>query len=333
MATRVACFADASVPPSGTVAPRIIHGDGPDGPVSNPVSNPKTLTRYLSRVAASRANGPTRLAAGTRSITIKLIPVRFQGDPRLPTDPATALARLTSDANSVRNYYLEQSNSRISITAQALPTVTIPYGAPGCNIDEWTPNANAAAGINTLPAGTMLMYYWPALDDCAWLGLAELDGPHAWINDGFERITVAHEIGHLLGAGHARSKVCTDGTSAVAFSANCSQQREYGDPFDVMGGDPTGSLNHMTASHKLDIGAFDVADIQEATATGRFAIAPIEAAPSATPRALFIGRTPSDNFVIESRRALTTQFDAFAPSDPVVNGVLVHEVAAGDPWR
>ena len=327
-----ATVADASVAPAGTPAPRIVHGDGPNGLVANPVSDPRALNRYLAEVAAeTRASTQRRLASGSRAINIKLVPVQFQGDPRVPLPSTTAMGRLIGDPNSIRNYYLEQTNGRVSVTAQALSTVTIPFGPPDCNVDQWTAAADAAAGIGTLPVDTMVMYYWPALDECDFLGLAELNGPHAWINDDFERVTVAHEIGHLLGTGHARSRACVEGVTPVALSSNCVD-REYGDPFDVMGGGPTGSLNHMTASHKLNIGAFGPEDVQEATATGRFTIAPLESAPSATPRSLTIGRTPGTNFFIESRRALTTQFDAFAPTDPVANGVLIHLDAPGDKW-
>jgi hypothetical protein len=323
-------FADASTPPGDTGGAATIHGDGPAGPVADPVADPEALSRYLASDRSATPGGtPGRLAAGTRSVTVKLIPVRFQGDPRLPLDPTTAMGRLITDSNSVRNYYLEQSNGRVSINAQLIPTVTIPFGDPDCNVDEWTASADAAAAVGTLPPGTVKVYYWPEVTQCPWLGLAELDGTHAWINDDFERTTVTHEIGHLLGAGHARSRSCFSGATPTTLSTTCTQN-EYGDPFNVMGGGPTGSLNHMSASHKLDIGAFDVADFQEATVTGRFTIAPLEAAPSPTPRSLVIARTPNDAFFIESRRALSTQFDAFGPSDPVTNGVLVHLVDNGD---
>ncbi len=85
--------------------------------------------------------------------------------------------------------------------------------------------------------------------------------------------SIGHEFGHGLGANHASLLAC--GTTAVC-TPNDANVDEYGDQYDIMGGDGFGG--HLNAPHKDYLGWFDAANIRTVTADGTYTIEPLATA-------------------------------------------------------
>ena len=78
------------------------------------------------------------------------------------------------------------------------------------------------------------MYVFPRLP-CGWAGLG--GGSQAWINQAFNLLVTAHELGHCFGLPHASTLDC----GAVPLGGTCTKS-EYGHPFSVMANSRTGHL-------------------------------------------------------------------------------------------
>lgn len=68
-----------------------------------------------------------------------------------------------------------------------------------------------------------------------WAGLATVGGTNSWINNAPTMRTIAHELGHNWGLKHSSSWTVTDGNPV----SNSGAVLEYGDPWDVMGNNPS----------------------------------------------------------------------------------------------
>ena len=70
-----------------------------------------------------------------------------------------------------------------------------------------------------------ILTFLPLEAGCQWSGLAFVPGRLAWISAFVDPSTIAHELGHNLGLGHASADSTDTGANV----------QEYGDPSDVMG--------------------------------------------------------------------------------------------------
>ncbi len=70
-----------------------------------------------------------------------------------------------------------------------------------------------------------ILTFLPQEAGCQWSGLAFVPGRFAWISAFIDPSTIAHELGHNLGLGHASADTTDTGANV----------QEYGDPSDVMG--------------------------------------------------------------------------------------------------
>jgi hypothetical protein len=141
----------------------------------------------------------------------------------------------------------------------------------------------------------------------------------AWVPHGYAPGAPAHEVGHNLGLSHAQLKTCPHGT----LDDRCAAL-EYGDDFDVMGG----QRGHFSAYAKESLGWLTPQVVDNG---GTFELAAIEA-PTTAVQALKLPAPKEGRcaqwYYLEHRAA--TGFDAYiasyAPS--VANGVLVHRGSA-----
>jgi hypothetical protein len=95
--------------------------------------------------------------------------------------------------------------------------------------------------------------YWFPGQPCGWSGKGDVGGVRVYLNDGADRRTIVHELGHTLGLGHAHTLYCKDASGgSVPLSTNCTAG-EYGDIFSEMGqGYGTYSAPQLYDLHWLD---------------------------------------------------------------------------------
>jgi hypothetical protein len=194
---------------------------------------------------------------------------------------------MTSNADSVANFFREGSYGQQVLNVSVTPAwVTMNLAQPAsCNSSDWQAIGSAAdAAARTLGAAydptaySYVVYLFPNVPACGWLGLAYIGSPHkAWINGvgGFKTSAIAHEMGHNFGLLHAASLRCSSGS----IGGSCSVS-EYGDPFDTMGNQRAMHYNAMQKSRLAWIPSTSVKTHSGGTAT--YTLSPLEVAGGAT---------------------------------------------------
>ncbi|HEY8868880.1 MAG TPA: hypothetical protein VIM30_05775 [Candidatus Limnocylindrales bacterium] len=312
-------------------SPRL--GGGPESLAGKRVEvsglrNGHTIAVGSIQVAAggtgSTSTTSTTVAAATaKSVAVLLF--NFQNDGSQPYTRAFATGVMFSNANSVANYFAEESYGQLAVTGDVFGWYTIPYSSTTCDFGSWATaaqSAAAAAGV-ALANYTNIVYASPYASSCGWSGLAYLPGSESWNNGYMNLGTNAHELSHNFGVHHASTLSCTVNGVRVALSANqsdCSLS-EYGDPFSVMG---SGSSRESHTEAKAQMGFIPSVDRLDVTASGTYSLGVNEVSAS-TPKVIRIARTGAANqyLYLELRQPAGTSFDNFSVSDPVVQGVTI----------
>jgi chitodextrinase len=280
------------------------------------------------QVAAGGTGSTSTTSSAVAAATAKSVAVllfNFQNDASQPYTRAFASGVMFSNANSVANYFGEESYGQLAVTGDVFGWYTVPFSNATCDFGSWATavqSAAAAAGV-TLANYTNIVYASPYASSCGWSGLAFLPGSESWNNGYMNLATNAHELSHNFGVHHASTLSCTVNGVRVALSANqsdCSLS-EYGDPFSVMG---SGSSRESHSEAKAQMGFIPSADRLDVTASGTYSVGVNEVSAS-TPKVLRIARTGAANqyFYLEFRQPAGTYFDNFNASDPVVQGITI----------
>ncbi|TML65463.1 MAG: hypothetical protein E6G14_16340 [Actinobacteria bacterium] len=273
--------------------------------------------KFVVADAGSRPGGGDVAAAavsGNKNVAVLLF--NFTNDTSQPWTTSTVRNVVFDSTTSVNAYYQDASNGSLTLSGNVFGWYTIGMDNSGCQYDNWgtaARNAATAAGV-PLSSYQYIVYAFPSTASCGWAGLAYLPGTGAWINGSMTLRVVAHELGHNFGVHHASTLDCTNGSTRVTLSGNCTMN-EYGDPFSVMGSAATRLHNNW---HRTQLG-FNPAG-QVVSTSGDYLLAPADG--SGSPRMLSIARPDGTYFQLEFRQP-TGLFDNFSPSDPVVNGVSI----------
>jgi hypothetical protein len=308
--------------------------------VTGPTIAVPTITPANGGAPGAQHQG-TPLAAGTpRTVAIVVITFSNAVAPAY-TDPQLQ-AVLTTNGNSVSNYFDEQSYGAVSFRGITNPAgdvfrVTIAANGSGCAWQTWGGQARAAVGSATINQYDHAIYVFNSQHTCGFAGLAWMPGNEVYIDNAFTLSVVSHELGHNLGVHHAASLRCSSGGQSVAFSSvsYACTPNEYGDPYDVMGSSDT---NHQSAFHKLQLGWLGASTgprVKTITTSGDYTVAPLEATsgvalllvPNVTAGAVSDPNTTlGDSFAIDYRQPYGSYFDAFSASSPAVGGVQIRLV-------
>lgn len=242
------------------------------------------------------AKAPNRYA----SARIALLMVNFSDDTRTPWTKAQM--DTTMQANT--RWYDEVSHAKQTTTFQVFGWYTMPSPKAGCDytrIENEAVAAARAAGVD-LSGYNIVAFAFPNID-CGWAGLG--GGGNFWLNGNNSLRVIAHEVGHVLGIGHANSLRCTDGQ--YTDTAACTRN-EYGSPFDVMGAASSGHF-HPGAKTYLDYieERTGTQGLQTVTRSGEYDVFPYATATTQV-KALGIPRLGSGRMYVEYRTAFG--FDA-----------------------
>ncbi|MDP3724702.1 MAG: hypothetical protein Q8R11_03675 [bacterium] len=172
---------------------------------------------------------------------------------------------------SVREYYLENTYNRISITGEYFGPFELPVTEPSfeqCEIftrgnDLFEAARNAGISFDGF---THILFQIPCGSNYSYSV-----GDHLYISlSGSDLQVVIHELGHSFGLNHAARLYCQNGTSIDRYE-NCTLS-EYGDTYDPMGR----GRCHMNAPHKIGLEALDSGNIQFVRTNGSYRLEPYE---------------------------------------------------------
>ncbi|HUQ43235.1 MAG TPA: fibronectin type III domain-containing protein [Candidatus Limnocylindria bacterium] len=267
-------------------------------------------------VAAAASTGPKKLA---------VLLLKFATTDPEPYTVSQTQQVIFSNANSVANYFAEESYGLMTVSGDVFGYFTISINTSACDYTDIGNKARAAAtaaGVN-LANYTQVQYVHNFLGACGWSGLAYVPGQDSWLNQALNLRVSSHELSHNFGVHHASTMSCTEGGVRVAVSANsanCSSS-EYGDPFSVMG---SASTRHTHNQQLASMGWITGGNLQTITSAGTYTIGAAENVNATSPRGVRIPRGNTGTwFYLELRQPFGSQFDNFGASDPAVTGVSI----------
>jgi hypothetical protein len=258
-----------------------VHGRvAPDGDSMTP----ERIT-VLARAASTSDKAEGVVKAATAN-SVLVIMANFSNTATPAFSSAQAQQVMSSNSDSVANFFRETSYGQQIMNVTVTGWVTMNMAQPAsCGSGDWrgigtaADAASKALGTAYDPATyNFVVYVFPTVPACGWLGLAYISFPHkAWINgvNAFRTSTIAHEMGHNFGLLHAASLRC----GAEPIGGACTSS-EYGDPYSAMGNKGATHYNAMQKAKLSWIPATSVRTHGGGSAT--YTLSPLEVAGGAT---------------------------------------------------
>jgi hypothetical protein len=286
-----------------------------------PGSAPNALRPQAITILSGPA-GPSGQTSefGVKAATINkvlVIMANFNNTTAPAYTQAQALAVMTTNANSVSNYYSEVSYGQQLLNVTVTPNwVTMNMAKPStCDFSGIGSAADAAAtaaGYNPVNYGFVVYLFTGSSQggpSCGWSGLAYVGYHRAWINgsNSFGTLVVAHEMGHNFGLLHAGSLNC----NPAVIGGSCSVA-EYGDPWDTMGNQ---RAMHFNAYQKSILNFIPAATLKtHSSGTASYTLGPLEQSGGVVYGVVVPTPNPSRKYVLEFRQPIG--FDAPLASFP-----------------
>ncbi len=289
------------------------------------------------------------LAHSGESKKTAVILVNFQNAPEEPYTPEEAQAAVFTADNSVNAFYEENSFGHMSLVGHLDPErgdvfgwYTVPRNIDNCddNAARWIGEIEAMAandGFNNSNYQNIIIGLAESVQ-CGVRGYAEgAGGKRVYIVDhDFPKGTIAHELGHNFGLGHASFYICQDESRRFVVLNDSCQTSEYGDGFSTMG--KSQGQKHFNNAEKQLLGWFHDNNVLDITESGVYRVAPVENVLNEV-QMLRIPKERDDQGAVTGYYAFEYRqpfgFDNFAPNDPVVTGVtarIARERQNGGGW-
>lgn len=256
---------------------------------------------------------------------VAVVPINFTNDRSTPFSQSDAEAWTFSGDRSVAAYYREASLGALSLTGDTFDwqELAVSTGTK-CRYWEWLDAAEAQMG-DRLAGYDTVVYAAPNVAACGFDGVTDAIGDDRVFVNGLTSADkwlkiVAHELGHTLGADHARTYTCVDQGETVMLSRSC-EESGY-DPFDLMG---LGNDHLPNANHLDAMGLLAPRSAVTVAAPGQrdITIGPLHTM-GPDPRLIRIpydrDADGNDRYLLLEYRQPST-YDDFEPDDPVVTGV------------
>jgi len=246
---------------------------------------PSRITIVAAPATTSTTTGVVAKAATASSALV--IMANFANTALPSYTVAQAQQVMTSNADSVANFFREVSYGQQLLNVSVTPAwVTMNLAQPTtCSSSDWQAIGSAAeSAARSLgsaydpTAYNYVVYLFPNVPACGWVGLAYIGSPHkVWINGvgGFKTVAIAHEMGHNFGLLHAASVRCSGGSIVGSCSVS-----EYGDPFDAMGNQ---RAMHYNATQKAKLAWIPSGSVKtHSGGAATYTLSPLEVAGGAT---------------------------------------------------
>ncbi|HET6173030.1 MAG TPA: hypothetical protein VFD90_10515 [Gaiellales bacterium] len=281
-----------------------------------------SAVRQLSRSPNTRSATSAAPPIQTTAVVMFYFPGESPSD--LPPTSSVA-ATMNTDTTSLKAYYLEQTYNQVTFNADVFTPVQLSQSSdPHCdNFEDWAAEAESLNPGLDPSQYKHIVYVFPDQTACGWAGLADVGGPHVWINGSFLVAVLAHELGHNLGLYHAGGLTCTSSGAPAPMGDSCSIDRlhyqlpQYADPFDAMGN--ASVLRQMSMEHKLTLGLLPATAVQTVGVSGNYHLAPMETLTGSV-ELLRLPKAGGGSYFVEYRRAVGV-FDSQAPA--LSPGVLI----------
>lgn len=215
--------------------------------------------------------------ASTTELRIAVLLVNWPDDTSQPITTTRVVNEMFVNSGSVAAFYADTSYGQVHVSGDVLGWYTVgSLKSAGCTASAWANDAETQAVASGLdPAGYDVRVFMWRSAGCGWTGYTNGDDVYVnYLQTGIHEPTIAHELGHVIGFGHAGAYICNrDGVqiSLPVSRGDSCEVWDYADRYDTMG---NSSFYGFNAIHRSMAGW--LTDTQTVTVRGTYTLAPLE---------------------------------------------------------